>query len=89
MPNKFYNKKITPNDFRVLLDQAGMSETQFQMLTGRHRKMVVAFLDLNDQQAPSLSDLVILEYLAQHPDQMNEFMRIAKSYITGDSDSKS
>lgn len=88
MPNKYYAKKLTPNEFHKLLESADVTDTQFQMLTGRHRKMVLAFMDSNDAQAPSLSDLVILGTLAKHPEIFESMMEIAKGYITGDSDSK-
>lgn len=66
-----------------------MSDTQFQMLTGRHRKMVMAFMDANDQQAPSLSDLVILGTIVKHPEIFESMMEVAKGYITGNSDDRS
>ena len=88
MPNKYYSRGVGRDEFMRLLHAADVSDTQFQMLTGRHRRMVEEFMNDDAKGTPTLSDLVILGTIAAHPEMFEEMIGIAKSYITGSSDDK-
>lgn len=89
MPNKYYGKKITAIEFKQMLEDADVTPTEFQMLTGKHRRNVVEFMNKDDrEQHPSISDLLILKYLIENPEAFEPMIEIAKSFITGDSDHK-
>ncbi|MEM7303388.1 MAG: hypothetical protein AAF468_20095 [Pseudomonadota bacterium] len=86
MPAKYHHRKLSGAEFGAKLDQVGLSLTEFQMLTGRHRIVAEGFVDPEDsKQFPTLADLVIVQTLVEHPDMMEPMLQIAKSFITGDS----
>lgn len=91
MPSKYHHRRLSQSEFNALRREANMSLNDFLYLTGRHGKVVSAFMrsDADDPDSnahrwiPTMADALILELAARYPPTLELMRQIADEYSIG------
>lgn len=84
--NKYYSRKVMPEEFNELLRDSGLKIRDFMALTGRHSNMVAIYqgkVSNPGNQAPTMSDILVLEVAKRHPEMRDVMLDIAAEYSAG------
>lgn len=76
MPQRFLFHRMDAQEFRQALEDANLSITDFQFITGRHVRDMDQYKDPNAERSPTLSEIVLLT-LARDPELRRQIIEIA------------
>lgn len=81
---KYKHRRLKPDEFRVLLRAAGLSLSDFLLLSGRRRDQMEQFLsgDISGY-TPIMADAMILELAALDAANVEDMMEIVARYCEG------
>lgn len=86
MVYKVTKRKMSAQDFGQALNDAQITLDDFVRLTGRHRAAAHRYLTGEDQNGPTLSEIVIVEFLADNPGMTDTLMVIAEEWTESERD---
>lgn len=80
--NKYRFRRLSPDEFRAMMNKAGMSINDFLFLTGRHSAQIMKFLGGDeDQWRPTMADILVVETAGMSEKNKSALMRIAGKYL--------
>ncbi|TJW14397.1 MAG: hypothetical protein E5W82_10500 [Mesorhizobium sp.] len=81
MVSRFVFRRWTANEFKAALADARMTINDFMFVTGRHSEGVSRYLDPNRDDAPTLSEMVLLKLAAKDDATRAEIIEIADAQM--------
>ena len=77
---------MPPEQFSQALNDAEITLDDFVRLTGRHRAQAHRYLTGEDENGPTLAEIVIVEFLADNPGLVETMMEIAGEWTESERD---
>jgi len=80
MTYKIVKKKMSAKEFSAALNAAELSVDDFVRITGRHRAAVAKYLSGEDENGPTLAEIVIVKLLVDKPGMKQQLLDIAQQW---------
>lgn len=79
---KFNHRRLTPAEFKELLERSGLTLTEFLYLSGRRSDVIEQWSNGNHNGGfvPTMADAMILELAAFNEDLVDDMLDIADRY---------
>jgi len=77
---KIVKKKMSAKEFSAALNAAELSVDDFVRITGRHRAAVAKYLSGEDENGPTLAEIVIVNLLVAQPGMKPLLLDIAQQW---------
>jgi len=88
---KIRRGRIDPDEFCKIMEELGITDEQFRDLFNRGHLEIEGYRtglrkDGKPHTPPTVAEALVLDYLREHPDTLQEFLRIAREDMIRETD---